>query len=114
MIVLCLVIYYLLAFALLSAVMLLTVRQNKRDADAAYALLYHDLQKFAYTPPMPTLLPPLEELPLADLSAVALQPIAPLLMRVAREYLDKPHDRERLLRSLTQALSTPATSSPAP
>jgi hypothetical protein len=62
------------------------------------------------TPPLPPPLPPAvfddpsgaEEVP--DLSAPALQPIAPLLARAAKEYLNNPHDRERLLRSLREAL----------
>lgn len=111
--------YYLFAFAFLAAVVLLAVRQNKRRADAAYAEVRESLRKWAEsTPPLPPYVPaPIdgddesEDEP--DLSDAALRPIAPLLMRVAQGYLDKPTERERLVRSLTEALNVPAAPSPA-
>lgn len=118
MTVLTLLLYYSLAIALVGSAILLALRCNKRERDAADARHEDDLRRWRdSTPPLAPWPPPdvePDDEPEPDLSAAVLQPIAPLLMRVAREYLDKPHDRERLLRSLTQALSTPATSSPAP
>ena len=124
MIVLSLVTYYLLAFLLIGAAVLLALRQNKRDADVVYAQWEQERSKWRdTTPPLPRYVPApiddeLEDEPDAeetpDLSAAVLQPITPLLMRVAQEYLDKPHERERLVHSLAQALGLTATSSPAP
>jgi hypothetical protein len=118
-IILGMVAYYLFAIALIAAVVLLAVRQNKRAMDAAYARWEQDRRKWRETtPPLPLRQPPVdfddtpdeEEEDVPDLNAPALQPIAPLLRRAAREYLAKPHDRERLLRSLREALGATSPS----
>ncbi len=96
--------YYVLAVAILAVVAWYSVRQNVRDADRSYGEWAATL---AATPPVPPLAPwhPFTELDeWSDLSADALRPIAPLLRRVMQEYVDHPSKRDRLMRTLGDAL----------
>jgi hypothetical protein len=112
--------YYVLAIGLIAAVLYLTVRQAKRRMDATSERLAREFQRQWDAMSSLSASSPRSEMSAAvdedeadeddvpDLSAPALRPIAPLLLRAAKEYLDKPHDRERLLRSLSEALGEPA------
>ncbi len=98
--------YYVLAFAILAAVTWLSVRQNVRDADRCYGEWAAALTAAPSVPP----LAPWHQLPTtdpddwSDLSADALEPIAPLLRRVMQEYVDHPAKREQLMRAIDDAL----------
>ena len=96
--------YYLIAGALLGAAVWHSARQNARDAEGAFARLRAGLTGRTPSAPIAPLLPADGPGSAPPEAAAWPEPLAPLLERFAREYLDRPADRERLARSLTDAL----------